>query len=103
MNFFNKIRLNNFRNFEDFQINFGKKCNIFIGPNGSGKTNLLEAISLFEKGKGFRKDPLREMVNNNNQKKMFLINATFNTSKNILDLSLFSELKENKFKKKFID
>ena len=77
MNFFEKIRLENFRNFKEFTINFKNKCNIILGPNGSGKTNILESISLFEKGRGFRKDHLKNMINNNNQDKMFIINSNF--------------------------
>ena len=42
----NKIRVENFKNFKTLQIeNFGR-FNIIIGPNDSGKTNLLEAIFL---------------------------------------------------------
>lgn len=39
-----KINLNNFRNFSKQKIIFNNKINIFIGKNGSGKTNILESI-----------------------------------------------------------
>ena len=97
MNFFEKIRLENFRNFKEFTINFNNKCNVIIGPNGSGKTNILESISLFEKGRGFRKDHLKNMVNNNNQNNMFIINSNFIAKKNNLDLILSCTLNEDKF------
>ena len=102
MNFFEKIRLENFRNFSKFTINFSNKCNIILGPNGSGKTNLLESISLFEKGKGFRKDLLKNMINKNNQDNMFFINSNFTAHENNLDLIISSELSENKLKKKLL-
>ena len=38
------IQLNNYRNFKEYLINFGKEATIFIGKNGSGKTNLITAI-----------------------------------------------------------
>ena len=38
------IQLNNYRNFEEYSIDFGKETTILIGKNGSGKTNLLLAI-----------------------------------------------------------
>ena len=102
MNFFNKIKLENFRNFKELTINFDNKCNLIVGPNGSGKTNILESISLFEKGRGFRKDLLKNMINNTNQDNMFLINSKFTTKENDLDLILSCELKENKLIKKML-
>lgn len=38
------INLINFRNFDQLALNFEQSVNIFYGNNGSGKTNLLEAI-----------------------------------------------------------
>ncbi len=38
------LKLINFRNYEDIQIEFSKGINIFIGANGVGKTNILEGI-----------------------------------------------------------
>jgi len=102
LNFFEKIKLKNFRNFEEFTINFSNKCNVIVGPNGSGKTNLLESISLFEKGRGFRKDLLKNMINNKTQDNMFLINSSFTTQEKNLDLILSCALKENKLKKKLL-
>ena len=39
-----KIRIQNYRNFEDLEIDFEPNCTIIIGENNSGKTNILEAI-----------------------------------------------------------
>ncbi|MBC7421086.1 MAG: DNA replication and repair protein RecF [Bdellovibrio sp.] len=46
--------LSNFRNFEQLQVDFGDHVNIFLGDNGQGKTNLLEAIYLLIDGESFR-------------------------------------------------
>ena len=102
MYFFEKIKLENFRNFKTFDINFSNKCNVITGSNGTGKTNLLESISLFDKGRGFRKEPLKNMINNHYKNKMFLISSNFVTSENKLDLILSCEKNENKFKKKLL-
>lgn len=40
----NNIHLNNFRSYEEVKIVLSNKINVFIGENGQGKTNLLEAI-----------------------------------------------------------
>ena len=44
------IRLENFFSFKDTTIELNKNENIFIGINGSGKSNLLKAIHLLKEG-----------------------------------------------------
>lgn len=39
-----KIKLNNFRNYEEQEILLDKNINIIYGNNGEGKTNILESI-----------------------------------------------------------
>jgi DNA replication and repair protein RecF len=39
------IRLRNFRNHADTTLDCADGCNLFLGDNGQGKTNLLEAIA----------------------------------------------------------
>ncbi len=39
-----KIKLLNFRNYDDIELEFSPNINIMIGENGAGKTNILEAI-----------------------------------------------------------
>ena len=46
---FDRIVIRNFRNFPaspDLRINWEPGINLILGPNGSGKTNLLEALSV---------------------------------------------------------
>ncbi|MDP7430764.1 MAG: AAA family ATPase, partial [Flavobacteriales bacterium] len=39
-----KLSLLNFKNHSESNFQFGKKVNCFVGDNGSGKTNILDAI-----------------------------------------------------------
>lgn len=39
-----KLALNNFKNYSEAQLIFSDKINCFVGDNGSGKTNILDAI-----------------------------------------------------------
>lgn len=39
-----KISLLNFKNYEELELQFSEQINCFVGENGSGKTNLLDAI-----------------------------------------------------------
>lgn len=49
-----KITLKRFRNYSSDEFEFSKGINIITGPNGSGKTNLLEAIYVLMSGRSFR-------------------------------------------------
>ncbi len=48
------LRLQNFRSYKDERFDFGDGVNIIVGPNASGKTNLLEGILVICRGASFR-------------------------------------------------
>ena len=50
-----KVSLKNFRNHRSLNLNLKNSSVLIYGGNGSGKTNILEAISLLNQGKGLRK------------------------------------------------
>ncbi len=56
------LRLRNFRNFVEFRCEFPPEGAMITGPNGSGKTNLLEAIYYLEVFRSFRGAPDAELV-----------------------------------------
>ena len=58
----NKIKIKNFRNYEEEEINLEKNVNIFYGENAQGKTNIIEAIFLCSMGKSFRAKKDKEMI-----------------------------------------
>ena len=62
MSYFRNISLNNYRNFTNSSFEFDNFCNIILGQNGSGKTNLLESLSLVEKGRGLRKEKISNLL-----------------------------------------
>jgi len=49
-----KLKLNNFRNYRNLDIEFSPDINLISGNNGSGKTNILEAVSIISNLKSFR-------------------------------------------------
>ncbi len=48
------VQLNQFRNHASLRLETDANIIALVGPNGSGKTNILEAISLFAPGRGMR-------------------------------------------------
>ena len=56
------IKLNNFRNYNQLDIELNKNIDIIYGDNAQGKTNILEAIFLCSFGKSFRTAKEKEMI-----------------------------------------
>lgn len=56
------IKLQNFRNYDEQEINFFPKINIFYGNNAQGKTNLLESIFYCSLGRSFRTNKDKEII-----------------------------------------
>jgi DNA replication and repair protein RecF len=87
--FLSKISLQNFRNYQGKVFDFDQDTTLVVGPNASGKTNLLEAIYLLATGRSFRAEVEAEMIsygeemarvkcqiNTNNQMSTNATNAT---------------------------
>ncbi|WP_202149382.1 AAA family ATPase [Candidatus Sarmatiella mevalonica] len=60
-----KLDLQNYRNFKHYTIEAGCDPVVIIGANGVGKTNILEAISLFAFGRGLKGAKFDQLVNTN--------------------------------------
>jgi DNA replication and repair protein RecF len=57
-----KLILDNFRSYTSKTFDFDPKINIIIGDNGSGKTNILEAIHFASSVKSFRASSLSKLI-----------------------------------------
>ena len=62
--YINNLRLVNFRNYSNLELDTSSKSVVLLGKNGAGKTNILEAISLLSKGTGIRGVNVESMQNN---------------------------------------
>ncbi|WP_273566511.1 DNA replication/repair protein RecF [Maribacter halichondriae] len=51
--FLNRLSLINYKNFSSSSFDFDDKINCFVGPNGVGKTNILDAIYHLSFGKSY--------------------------------------------------
>ena len=57
-----KVTLTNFRSHKNTNIDTPESNVVLFGENGSGKTNILEAISLFSPGRGLRGATNQDLV-----------------------------------------
>lgn len=57
-----QIKLNNYRNYNTITIPLKSNLNIIVGPNGIGKTNILESIIVISNTKSFRTLNDRELI-----------------------------------------
>src|SRR5215217_3466908 len=57
-----RLTLTNFRSYRAAQIEIAARSVVLVGPNGTGKTNLIEAISLLAPGRGLRRATLDEVA-----------------------------------------
>ena len=56
------LKLQNFRNYNELNLNFNKDINVIYGDNAQGKTNILEAIFVASFGKSFRTNKDKELI-----------------------------------------
>jgi len=57
-----EAKILNFRNLEETTIEFSPRVNLFLGENGQGKTNLLEALNFIAYGRSHRGNRNEEMI-----------------------------------------
>ncbi len=59
-----RLIVRDFRNHADLDLKPGARLVALVGENGAGKTNILEAISLFAPGRGLRRAEFSAMARN---------------------------------------
>jgi DNA replication and repair protein RecF len=60
--FLQDLQLYNFKNFDDITFQFDQKINCFVGNNGVGKTNVLDAIYFLAFGKSYFNNNIRQII-----------------------------------------
>ena len=56
------IEIRHLRVLDRISLEFSPRVNVLVGPNGSGKTSLLEAVHILGSGRSFRSHRLRDVV-----------------------------------------
>lgn len=81
-----KLNIKNVRAIHDVSLEFCPEFNIIIGDNASGKTSLLESLSLLSSGRSFRSAHISEVISH--QQESALVNATLNNSNSIIKMGI---------------
>jgi DNA replication and repair protein RecF len=92
------IKLQNFRSHSFTELKTNHPIICIIGPNGSGKTNVLEAISLIADKKGIRGTLIEDCIKKDSKDKT-IISTTISYEKKDYKVDVIFESKENKVKK----
>ena len=69
------ISIVNFKNLKEIHIGFSPKLNCFIGKNGAGKTNILDAVYYLSFCKSFS-SPV-DLLNINHDETYFMLNGNY--------------------------
>ncbi len=80
-----RILLTDFRNHRETRIAETAQFNLLIGENGAGKTNVLEALSLFAPGRGLRRAALAEMPGHGSNGN-FAVSAQLSSSDGVVQI-----------------
>ena len=96
-----KLILNNFRNHKYLKLDITKNIVLIYGQNGSGKTSVLESISLFDSSNGFRASNLGDLVNNDYKGplEMFGVNILIRDTNNFIKAGIGLKKIIDKYKK----
>lgn len=89
-----EIELYSFRNHKHLKLEPNENINVFVGKNGYGKTNILEAISVLISGKSFRTNRDSQIVSFGDTK--YQIDALINMRGMDKDYSVSYELEKKK-------
>lgn len=96
-----QLRLTNFRNHKNLNLDLKGESTLIIGPNGSGKTNILEAIHLISTTKSLRAQYDREMISHKGKYARIEAEIFPNGESKALEMTLIKSDKfENKASKK---
>lgn len=91
-----RFRAENFRNIEKCDIEFSPGVNLLYGKNAQGKTNAMEGIYLFSRGKSFRGRDDGELVRFGSEGFRIFIEYEGALGKETLEYALFGKERQRK-------
>ena len=90
------FRAQNFRNIENCSLEFDKNVNLLLGENAQGKTNAIEGIYLFARGKSFRRGDERDLIRFGSEGFNISIEYEDKDGKNTLEYAVYGRERRRK-------
>ncbi len=78
-----KVKILNFKNLPGIDLSFDKGIYYLYSPNGTGKTNFLEALQILTVGKSLRSKSENDFFNFNSKKKKVIVKGEFEDEERI--------------------
>lgn len=91
-----RFKAENFRNIKSCDINFSSGVNILLGDNAQGKTNAIEGIYIFARGKSFRSADDKDLVNFSSEGFNISIEYEDKDGENTLEYNFFGKERRRK-------
>jgi DNA replication and repair protein RecF len=92
--YINNLKLKNFRNYSNLDIDFSDKYNIIYGENAQGKTNILEAIFLCASARSHRTAKDMELIKIGEEKYFIAIEFKKENGNSCIELNYCKEEKK---------
>ena len=86
----------NFRNIESCKLTFDSEVNVLLGENAQGKTNAVEGIYLFARGRSFRRGDEKDLVRFGNEGFSICIEYEDKDGTNTLEYAAFGRERRRK-------
>ena len=90
------FKAQNFRNIDEGSLEFAPGVNIFLGENAQGKTNAVEGIYFFARGRSFRKGDDKDLVRFGEKGFRIAIEYEDKNGKGTLEYTLFGKERRRK-------
>ena len=90
------FKAKNFRNIEECDIVFSSGVNLLVGNNAEGKTNCLEGIYMFSRGKSFRGAEDKFLIKNGEEGFYLSLDYEDKRGEENLEYSLFGRTRQRK-------
>lgn len=89
-----KLKLINYRNYENLEIDLGRHVNVFMGDNAQGKTNILEAIYYCGFAKSHRTPRDKDLINWNSEVAFLSVSVGKNRLDKKIDINILKDGKK---------
>lgn len=86
-----RLKAKNFRNVKEANIEFSDGVNLLLGKNAQGKTNIIESIYIFSRGRSFRHADDKSLIRFGEQGFSIGIEYESATGKGTLEYSLYGK------------